>query len=294
MTSPAPRTWFAFLCGLASLVAWRPLHAAFSLALHNDGYTQILLILPVAIVLIGVEWPSADLSSSSGRRAGLLLLAASLLTIGLEKWKAGSLGADVRLSLQMAALVTWWIGAFVLCFGARASRSLMFPLGFLFWLVPFPLSWLDWIVAALQQSSAEGTHLLFSAFRVPVTQDGVLLTIPGLTIEVAQECSSIRSSLMLLVTTMVLAHVFLRSPWRKFLIVAAAVPLAIAKNALRIFTISMLATRVDPGYLNGKLHHQGGVLFFAIALAFLSVLLWLLQQGERRSTPASPAPIAVP
>ena len=113
-----------------------------------------------------------------------------------------------------------------------------------------------------------------------MAQNGVLLTIPGLTVEVAQECSSIRSSSMLLVTTMVLAQLLLRSPWRKALVIGVAVPLSVAKNGLRIFTIAMLATRVDPAYLTGRLHHEGGIVFFMIALIGVFVLLWILRRGE--------------
>ena len=51
---------------------------------------------------------------------------------------------------------------------------------------------------------------------------------------------------MLLVTTMVLAQVLLRSAWRKAVVIAVAVPLSVAKNEIIIFTISMLGTRVDP------------------------------------------------
>jgi exosortase/archaeosortase family protein len=88
---------------------------------------------------------------------------------------------------------------------------------------------------------------------------------------------------MLLVTTMVLAQLFLRSPWRKALVVGLAVPLSIAKNGLRIFAIAMLGTRVDPGYLTGRFHHQGGIIFFAIALILIFVLLWILRRGDDSS-----------
>ncbi|HXZ32575.1 MAG TPA: archaeosortase/exosortase family protein [Terriglobales bacterium] len=93
---------------------------------------------------------------------------------------------------------------------------------------------------------------MFRAVGVPVTPDGIMLSIPNLNIEVARECSSIRSNLMLVVTTMVLAHLFLRSWWRKALLVVAAIPLSVAKNGLRIFTIAELATRVDPGSSTGS------------------------------------------
>ena len=122
---------------------------------------------------------------------------------------------------------------------------------------------------------------------VPVAQDGIVLTIPGLEIEVARECSSIRSSLMLIVTTLVLAHLFLRSWWRKVVLVAAAIPLSVAKNGLRIFTIGELGTRVDPGFLNGKFHHNGGIVFFAISV----MVLWILRRTESQMRRQHPLPL---
>ena len=136
------------------------------------------------------------------------------------------------------------------------------------------------IITFLQNGSAWSARMLFVTFGVPVTQDGLMLTIPGLTLLVAQECSSIRSSSMLLVTTMVLAQLLLRSGWRKALLISLVVPLSIAKNGLRIFMIAMLGTHVDPGYLTGHFHHQGGIIFFAIALIIIFLLLWSLQTGE--------------
>ena len=90
---------------------------------------------------------------------------------------------------------------------------------------------------------------------------------------------------MLLVASMVLAQVSLRSPWSKAAVIAATVPLSIAKNALRIVTLSMLGTRVDPGFLTGRLHHQGGVVFFMISLAVLVLLLWIFRRVEERRPP---------
>jgi exosortase/archaeosortase family protein len=81
---------------------------------------------------------------------------------------------------------------------------------------------------------------------------------------------------------MVLAQIFLRSPLRKAIVVVLAVPLSVAKNGLRIFTIAMLGTHVDPGYLTGRFHHQGGIVFFAISLLVIFLALWILERGERR------------
>jgi len=141
---------------------------------------------------------------------------------------------------------------------------------------------LNSIVKLLQAGSVASAHLLFSAVGLPVAEDRTLLTIPGLTVEVARECSSIRSSLMLVVTTMVLTQTLLRSAWKKTLVIAVAIPLSVAKNGLRIFVLAMLATRVDRSYLTGRLHHQGGIIYFLVALAAILLFIGLARHGEQK------------
>ncbi len=267
------------------VVGWRPLLATLTLALRNDQYTHILLILPISVVLIFLDWPSLQAKFAPNVPAGSVFLVIAVLAATFANVRSSTLRPDLQLSIRMFALVLFWIGACVLCFGLRVARALLFPLCFLFWLVPFPQAVLTAVITLLQQGSAATAHWLFTAAGVPVSQDGVVLNIPGLTVEVSQECSSIRSSCMLLVTTMVLAQVLLRSAWRKAVVIAVAVPLSVAKNGLRIFTISMLGTRVDPGYLTGRFHHQGGIVFFLLALGLIFALIWLLKRAESREAP---------
>ena len=224
-------------------------------------------------------------SAASFILRGTVFIASSAVrtTVGSIK-TASEMPPDLRLSLSMIAVVTWWIGSVVLCFGIRAFHAFMFPLCFLYLLVPLPTFALDQATHFLQLQSALAARVLFMVAGVPVTQDGIMLSIPALDIEVARECSSIRSSAMLVITTMVLAHLFLHSNWRKGLLIAAAIPIAAMKNGLRIFVISQLGTRVDPGFFDGDLHHRGGVIFFAISLVVMTVLLWGLRRTENLDT----------
>jgi exosortase len=280
---------FTGLCVASLLAGWRPLFSTFVLSIQNDEYTQILLILPISAALILLE--RRRLQSLPGRdfRLASILLTGAIAAASCTFLRSFALSADMKLAIQMIALVLSWIGIFVLCFGATASRSVLFPLLFLFGLVPLPQTGLNLIIGGLQQGSAWSAHALFAVFGIPVFHEGVFLTIPGLTIKVAQECSSIRSSSMLLVTTAVLVQILLRSPWRKVFVVCLAIPLSVAKNGLRIFTIAMLGTRVNPGYLTGRLHHQGGILFFAIALLGIFSALAFFQKQESASLKASSA-----
>jgi len=273
------------------MVGWRILYQTIALAWQSDFHTHILLVLPLSLFMILAERQLLRATASRSYRVGgsILLIA---VAIGCCAWIwPGSLNEDTLLSVRMFALVLSWIGAFLLCFGLRPSRKLILPLLLLFGLVPLPRFALDSLIALLQVASAWTAHALFAVFRVPVFQQGILLTIPGLTIEVARECSSIRSSSMLIVTLLVMAQVLLRSFWRKASILFLALPLSILKNGLRIFVIAMLGTRVDRGYLTGRLHHQGGVVFFAVALGFAFALLWLLRKREHLALPTGLKPV---
>ena len=283
---------FAFLCALSILFWWHPLVMTLGLALANDAYTHILLILPLSAALIYFDSRFQDskyldskafrIDPQSSPRIGTALLALALVTGCYARWGMAAAPDDVRLSLGMFALVTWWIASVLLCFGPKTLSLFLFPLCFLFLLVPIPEFALSGIVEFLQQQSALAARIIFRVAGVPVRQDGIMLSIPNLDIEVARECSSIRSSLMLVVTTLVLARLFLRSWWRKILLVAAAIPLSVAKNGLRIFTIAELGTRVDPGFLNGNLHHHGGIVFFGVSVVAVGALLWILRRTEFR------------
>jgi len=276
---------FASFCVVSILFWWRPLVRTLHLALTSDAYTHILLILPLSAALVyfdskhqGSQALRVDPRPSRGIGATLLVLA--LLLGCYVRWGMATTPDDVRLSLAMFAIVTWWIAAVLFCFGARTLRSFLFPLCLLFLVVPIPEFALNSIVGFLQYQSAVASRIMFRAIGVPATQDGIIVSIPGLDLEIAPECSSIRSSLMLIITTLVLAHLFLRTWWRKALLVVIAIPLSVAKNGLRIFTIGELGTRVDPAFLSGNLHHHGGIIFFGIAVVVLVALLWILHRTE--------------
>jgi exosortase len=281
-----PELTFSILAAISLAIWWKALLSTYALALRDDQYTHILLILPVTAALIFMEWKSPEPSMSTSLGIGCGFLIAATLIIVLARTQTIRLQPDEHLSVNMLAIVVWWMGSFIFSFGTRAFRRAVFPLCFLLWIVPFPEFLLNSIIRLLQEGSVASARMLLATAGIPVAQDGTQLTIPGLTIEVARECSSIRSSLMLVVTTMILAQMLLRSTWRKTIVIALAIPLSVAKNGLRIFVLAMLATHVDRSFLTGRLHHQGGIIYFLIALAIICMLIWVARRSEERQSPS--------
>ncbi len=201
----------------------------------------------------------------------------------LTQKRLSTLNSSDRLSVAVFAILLVWMAGFVLCYGTQAFRAALFPWLFLLLMIPIPTFVLDNIVLALQKGSAVMTYALFKLLGVPVFWQHFRFLLPGVQIEIAEECSGIRSSLALFITSILAGYVFLQSNWNKTLFSLFTVPVVIFKNAVRIVTISSLGVYVDPGFLHGRLHRYGGIPFSLVSLAILVPFLLLLQKGERGS-----------
>ncbi|MDR2017839.1 MAG: exosortase/archaeosortase family protein [Syntrophobacterales bacterium] len=187
-----------------------------------------------------------------------------------------------HLSLLTFAAVIVLIGVFTLFYGVKALRCAVFPFILFFFVIPLPNLITNVSVHLLQKGSAEVVALFFSLLKVPVVRDGYVFAFPQLSIEVAEQCSGIRSSIALVITTIIAGNLFLLSGWTRIALVASIVPVAILKNGVRIVTLSLLGAYFDEGILQGDLHRKGGVLFFIFALILMWGLVALLRKADKQ------------
>jgi len=115
-----------------------------------------------------------------------------------------------------------------------------------------------------------------------MVREGMVFELPGIAIQVARECSGIHSSWVLFITGLLASHLFLRTRWRKIVLVAFVIPLGILRNGFRIFVIGMLCVHIGPYMIGSVIHRQGGPFFFALSLVPLFLLLLWLRRRERR------------
>jgi exosortase len=276
---------FAALVLLTLGFAWRSVQILGSLALRYDYYNHILVV-PL-ISLICVYWLDRKQIFSRVQEwllLGLLPMAVALVFLLLLRFRSTQMG-DRVLALSICALIVAWLSAFLFVYGTDACRRATFPMLFLFLMVPVPHSVIDKAVVGLQEGSSGAVDALFRLFGVPVFREGFVFQLPGISIRVAEECSGIHSSIALLIVCLLAGHIFLRIPWCKIFFVACVVPIAIVKNAIRIFILSVLTLYVNPHTLDSSLHHQGGVVFFLPALAAVFALLNLLVRVEEGRMP---------
>ena len=260
-----------------------------------DGYTisaysYLLAILPLSIILIWLERRAifahqhASLSIAIVSMGSWVALAAILLAM------AGQLASSVQLAASICVLVTFWMAAFCSCFGTVATRRALFALLFLLLLIPVPKHLMDVLVTHLQHASVTTVEWLFRVAGIPFLRHGEHFALADFQMEVAKECSGIRSTVALFITGLLSGHLLLKSKWNRFALLLSIIPLAILKNGLRIFTLSALALYVDPAVMSSSLHRRGGFVFFSLALLALFALVGALMRRERaaRVKPMSP------
>jgi len=291
VTPPVPRRSAAFLAAVAVLLAafHGPLIelARFSLA---DQLSSYIPLIPLVSLYLG--WLTREawqIDSQPPRR-----LAAIPFSIGLGLlavyWWGRHIGwrfdASDYLALMTASLVALIVAAGFAFVGAHTLRTIAFPLAFLIFAVPMPTMLHQWVETFLQRASADAAEGFFFLTFMPNWREGQVFHLPGMSLEVAPECSGIHSTLVLFITSVLASHLFLRATSRRVVLVCFVLPLALLRNGFRILVIGELCVHIGPEMINSSIHHHGGPLFFVLSLIPFFYLLRWLRRSESLARPS--------
>jgi len=275
------KRWLLFSVWIvvSSVLFAKPLIALVRLSLTNDNASHLILIPFLTAGLLFIERRTIFNNLSFDPGGGIFLFLSVIIAISV-RWAGDKLIPDLRLSSNVVAVILLWIAGFAFSFGKAAVKSAHFSLLFLFLTVPLPNSLLERVISLLQSGSAEIADVLFNLTGVPVLREGLVFHLPGVNIEVARECSGIRSTMALFILALPVVHYGLHSLWKKLFFLTCAFFMMVLKNGIRIVTLTLLAVYVDPNFLFGTLHRDGGIVFFLLGLLLLLPVLLLLQRGE--------------
>ena len=189
----------------------------------------------------------------------------------------GKLGAELFLTRSSLVLL---LGSVVLYFlGWRWLRALLFPLAFLFLMIPIPDLLYDQISLPLQFFASHVASSMLTLIGVPVLRDGNIIHLPAMTLEVAEACSGIRSLVSLMALAIIYGYLLEPTMWRRLLLLVAAVPIAVIANAVRITGTGVLVEYWSPEMASGFFHAFSGWLVFLLALFILFAFHRVLRFG---------------
>lgn len=280
-TDPAGRPAahaYALSFGLLSLLLFRqPLSSLANLSFHDERSSHVLLIPLISALLIVLRRTRIFRAPRYCPYLGVpLLFITAVLWFSLKN-PLSHLNTTDRLSVDASLIVLVWIATFILFYGTGSLKAAAFPLLFLLLMIPIPVVLAENTVLFLQKGSAEACSALFRLAGVPFIRHGFRFSLPGVDIEVAEQCSGIHSALSLFIAGLLLQHFLLHGAWKKALFILSIFPVAIFKNAVRIVTIAWLGIHVNSDFFHGQLHRRGGLPFSILAIALLGLVLWLLR-----------------
>jgi len=263
-------------------MAYWPLAALLGSRLARDYHSLIPFIPIISIYLLylkrkeilkGIEYS--------------FLIGPAVLVAGVVFYAVGfSFGGNLNLTdratvLTASSLVILW-GTFLFTYGLKAFQSALFPLLFLVFMIPVPYAAMDALVVFLQKGSTEFANLLLWLTQAPYVREGFCFHLPGFSVEVAPQCSGIRSGLALFITALLAGYLFLKSWRRRAILALCVIPVTMFKNGIRITTLTLLSYYVDPRIIESPLHREGGIPFFILGLLFMALILYVLRRKEEK------------
>ncbi len=231
---------------------------------HNQNYSHGFLIPPVAAWLIWRERTSLRTADGAGSWLGILLLFPALLL------QLAGLRGDVA-TLQGMSFILAIAGIVLQLHGPRVMRRVAFPIAFLVFMIPTLPLFMNTLSFKLKILAARGAIAISHTLGIMVQRDGVNLVFPGGVLSVENACSGLRSLVALMALGALFAYLAQGPLWKRLLLFALALPIAVLANVIRISALCVYAGMGDLHGAAGLFHEVGGFALFGIA--FLLLLL---------------------
>ncbi len=192
-----------------------------------------------------------------------------ILLLGLMVFFLGHLGAE--LFLMRSSMIIVIVGLVVYILGWLYLRLLAFPIAFLLFMIPLPAIFLNLITFPLQLLAARMSTFSLQLVNMPVYREGNIIFLPHITLEIIEACSGLRSLMSLMALSVVFACITQRQTWKRLVLVASSIPIALVANAFRIWGTGILAHFFGPEVADGFYHAFAGWSVFVVAFGLLLI-----------------------
>ena len=181
--------------------------------------------------------------------------------------------------LSAVSLVLLLPGVSLLMLGATQTRAIAFPLAFMVFALPIPLSMTERLHLVLRHLDTAATAAVVPWLGIPVYAEATTLNMAHASLEVGDACSGF--STLYAAAAMACLTAFYSDGWRRrLLVIASAAPLAVGANILRIVLLVAIVAHTGIDVLDTWIHPASGMLTFALALP---VIFWLGQPAEHHT-----------
>ena len=241
---------------------------------QDENYSHGFIVPLIAGYFIYTRWDELKDTQVTHWNAGLAVIIFALCQL-LVAW------LGVEYFTMRSSLIVLLAGLVLYFFRTAVFRIVTLPLAYLFFMVPIPYIIYDAVAFPLKLFVTKVSVGFLKLVGVVVLREGNIIMFPATTLEVADACSGIRSLISLLALAVAFAFFLRITPWKRWLLICSAVPIAIFTNALRVIVTGFLAQYWGAKAAEGFFHEFAGLAVFGLAMVMLVALGALL--GKRGS-----------
>jgi exosortase len=166
----------------------------------------------------------------------------------------------------------------LLLFGWRLLNKILPVLLFLFLMLPLPQSVHRNVMLPLQNLATTSAAFCLEIMGYAVIREGNIIHLNDTTVAVAEACNGLRMVTAFFVVITLVVLLVRREWWEKMIILISNLPIALLCNILRL-TITAIAFTIVTGEEWEEIFHDfGGYLMMPLALAVVTLELWLLKK----------------
>jgi exosortase len=238
---------------------------------QNNNNSHGILVPIISIYLIWRQRKNIIPNDKKTSYFGLVILIAGLVffVIGF----AGRIAVLARLALVIS------INGLVLYnFGKKIYSVITFPLIFLIFMVPIPVSIENIVSLKLQMWVTDVSASVLNFFSIIFLQEGNILQFANCSLEVAEACGGIRSLIAYIMLGCLFAYMMNGTYFRRLLMVLIAIPLAFIINVARVVGTGVLANYFGEKIAKGFIHEFSGMVIFIVGFAFFIGLSKLIEK----------------
>lgn len=246
----------------------------------SDDYSHGMFVPIISLFLI---WQSRHRIAAAGVTGSWWGLAVVIAGLGL--YLVGELAT--LYVLQHFSLWIVLVGLVIGALGLKASRAIIFPLGYLLTSIPLPTFLYAGLSSQLQLwSSALGVGCL-QLVGVTAFREGNVIDLGPVQLQVVEACSGIRYLLPLTSLALLCAYLFKDRMWKRVILILSSIPISILVNGFRIGMIGVLVEWYGQEASEGFAHLFEGWVLFMASLGLLILEMWFLAKIGSNGQPVS-------
>lgn len=254
------------------IVAFIPVYTELWEAWLNHSNNSHGLLVPfISVYLIWQKQNQLNKAVVNSSNMGAFILAFSMLLYIISY-----IGAVAVVSRAM--IVTSLIGIILFNYGVAVFSIIQFPLIYLIFMVPVPSTIYGMAALPLQIFATKVSTFIIKILTIPVHREGTMLYFSSTQLEVAEQCSGLRSITSFIMLSLLFAYLMDKNWWKRLFVVMSAIPLAIFVNIARVTGTGILANFYGATVARGFLHEFSGMAVFVFGFILLTIEFILLNR----------------